>query len=586
MAVSKHLQDKLSLLPDQPGCYIMKDEKGKILYVGKAKVLKNRVRSYFTGVHNNKTTRLVSHIRDFEYIVTGSEKEALLLEINLIKKHRPPFNIMFMDDKMYPYIEVSGEKDFQVRISRKPNNKKSRYFGPYPSSSSAYEMVKLVNQIFPIRKCRHLGRQECLYYHMHQCLAPCVRETDPKVQAAIKSDVVRFLKGDMEDVLKSLRAKMQAAAEELQFERAKELRDQILHIEHIKEKQSIDFSDRTSRDVFGYYEDKGYISFYGFFIRDGKLLERTLSITPIYEDVEEAFISFIVQYYASNTKPKEILVPKGTDIQALENALDVKVRIPERGEKKKLVDLVVKNAREAHDQKFQLLYKKDKELDMAMQHLSRIIGRPVHTIESFDNSHIQGTNNVSALVVFEDGRPNKAQYRHYQLGEYRSDIDSMKEVVYRRYFRLLREGKPMPDVLIVDGGAAQINAAKSVRDELMLDLPIAGLVKDERHSTRALMLEDLEEVPLNKEDPLFFMLTRLQDEVHRFAIDYHRKLRSKGMTRSILDEVSGIGDVRKKEIMKHFKSMKALKEATIEQIGEVVPLDVARRLYDRLHPAD
>ncbi|WP_301185647.1 excinuclease ABC subunit UvrC [uncultured Dubosiella sp.] len=586
MAVSKHLQDKLSLLPDQPGCYIMKDEKGKILYVGKAKVLKNRVRSYFTGVHNNKTTRLVSHIRDFEYIVTGSEKEALLLEINLIKKHRPPFNIMFMDDKMYPYIEVSGEKDFQVRISRKPNNKKSRYFGPYPSSSSAYEMVKLVNQIFPIRKCRHLGRQECLYYHMHQCLAPCVRETDPKVQAAIKSDVVRFLKGDMEDVLKSLRAKMQAAAEELQFERAKELRDQILHIEHIKEKQSIDFSDRTSRDVFGYYEDKGYISFYGFFIRDGKLLERTLSITPIYEDVEEAFISFIVQYYASNTKPKEILVPKGTDIQALENALDVKVRIPERGEKKKLVDLVVKNAREAHDQKFQLLYKKDKELDMAMQHLSRIIGRPVHTIESFDNSHIQGTNNVSALVVFEDGRPNKAQYRHYQLGEYRSDIDSMKEVVYRRYFRLLREGKPMPDVLIVDGGAAQINAAKSVRDELMLDLPIAGLVKDARHSTRALMLEDLEEVPLNKEDPLFFMLTRLQDEVHRFAIDYHRKLRSKGMTRSILDEVSGIGDVRKKEIMKHFKSMKALKEATIEQIGEVVPLDVARRLYDRLHPAD
>ncbi|MEY8256159.1 excinuclease ABC subunit UvrC [Erysipelotrichaceae bacterium 66-17] len=586
MAVSKHLQDKLSLLPDQPGCYIMKDEKGKILYVGKAKVLKNRVRSYFTGVHNNKTTRLVSHIRDFEYIVTGSEKEALLLEINLIKKHRPPFNIMFMDDKMYPYIEVSGEKDFQVRISRKPNNKKSRYFGPYPSSSSAYEMVKLVNQIFPIRKCRHLGRQECLYYHMHQCLAPCVRETDPKVQAAIKSDVVRFLKGDMEDVLKSLRAKMQAAAEELQFERAKELRDQILHIEHIKEKQSIDFSDRTSRDVFGYYEDKGYISFYGFFIRDGKLLERTLSITPIYEDVEEAFISFIVQYYASNTKPKEILVPKGTDIQALENALDVKVRIPERGEKKKLVDLVVKNAREAHDQKFQLLYKKDKELDMAMQHLSRIIGRPVHTIESFDNSHIQGTNNVSALVVFEDGRPNKAQYRHYQLGEYRSDIDSMKEVVYRRYFRLLREGKPMPDVLIVDGGAAQINAAKSVRDELMLDLPIAGLVKDERHSTRALMLEDLEEVPLNKEDPLFFMLTRLQDEVHRFAIDYHRKLRSKGMTRSILDEVSGIGDVRKKEIMKHFKSMKALKEATIEQIGEVVPLDVARRLYERLHPAD
>ncbi len=578
MAVSKHLQDKLSLLPDQPGCYIMKDEKGKILYVGKAKILKNRVRSYFTGVHNNKTTKLVSHIRDFEYIVTGSEKEALLLEINLIKKHRPPFNIMFMDDKMYPYIEVSGEKDFMVRISRKPTNKKSRYFGPYPSSSSAYEMVKLVNQIFPIRKCRTLGKQACLYYHMHQCLAPCVRETDPKEVGRIRTQVIRFLKGDMEEVLQKLRKKMQTAAEELQFERAKELRDQIVHIEHIKEKQSIDFSDHISRDVFGYYEDKGYISFYGFFIRDGKLLERTLSITPIYEEKEEAFISFIVQYYTSNTKPKELLVPKETDIEALENALNVKVKAPERGEKKKLIDLVIKNAKEAHDQKFQLIYKKDKELDMAMQHLSRIIGKPIHTIESFDNSHIQGTNNVSGLVVFENGKPNKSQYRHYNLDSYRSDIDSMKEVVYRRYFRLLKEQKPMPDLLIVDGGVAQINAAKEIRDQLMLSFPIAGLVKDEKHNTRALMLENGKEVSLSKEDPLFFMLTRLQDEVHRFAIEHHRNRRSKAMTKSILDEVNGIGTVRKKELLKQFQSLKGIKEASIEQLAQVVPEDVAKRL--------
>lgn len=376
---------------------------------------------------------------------------------------------------------------------------------------------------------------------------------------------------------------MQAAAEDLQFERAKELRDQIVHIEHIKEKQSIDFSDRTSRDVFGYYEDKGYISFYGFFIRDGKLLERTLSITPIYEEKEEAFISFIVQYYASNTKPKELLVPKGTDIEALENALDVKVKAPERGEKKKLVDLVIKNAKEAHDQKFQLIYKKDKELDMAMQHLSRIIGKPIHTIESFDNSHIQGTNNVSGLVVFEEGKPNKSQYRHYNLETYRSDIDSMKEVVYRRYFRLLKEQKPMPDLLIVDGGVAQINAAKEIRDQLMLSFPIAGLVKDEKHNTRALMLEDGKEVALSKEDPLFFMLTRLQDEVHRFAIEHHRDRRSKAMTRSILDEVSGIGTVRKKELLKQFRSLKGIKEASVEQLAQVVPEDVAKRLYEQLH---
>ncbi len=293
-----------------------------------------------------------------------------------------------------------------------------------------------------------------------------------------------------------------------------------------------------------------------------------------------------MQYYANNTKPKEILVPKGTDVEALEHALDVKVKVPERGEKKKLVDLVIQNAKEAHDQKFQLVYKKDKELDMAMQHLSRIVQREVHTIESFDNSHIQGSNNVSGLVVFEDGRPDKAQYRHYHLDTYRSDIDSMKEVVYRRYFRLLKDGKPMPDLLIVDGGAAQINAAKSIRDDLMLDFPIAGLVKDDRHATRALMLEDLKEVPLSKEDPLFFMLTRLQDEVHRFAIEYHRKLRSKSMTKSVLDEVPGIGETRKKELMKTFKSMKSLRQADVEALARVVPEDVARRLFDRLHPSE
>lgn len=578
------IQSKLELLPEQPGCYIMKDEKGKILYVGKAKVLKNRVRSYFTGVHNNKTTKLVSKIRDFEYIVTGSEKEALLLEINLIKKHRPPFNIMFMDDKMYPYIEVTGDNDFMVRISRKPTNKKSRYFGPYPNATSAYEMVKLVNQLFPIRKCSTLKKQACLYYHMHQCLAPCIKSVDPEENKQIRARVVRFLKGDMEEVLDSLHRRMETAAEELQFEKAKELRDQIQSIEHIKEKQSIDFSDTIARDVFGYYEDKGYISFYGFFIRDGKLLERTLSITPIYEDVQEAFVSFIIQYYQNNTKPKEILVPKGSSIENLEEALGVKVRIPERGEKKKLVDLVVKNAKEAHEQKFQLIYKKDQELTMAMQHLSRIIKRPVHTIEIFDNSHIQGAFNVSGLVVFEDGKPDRSQYRHYHLDTYRSDIDSMKEVIYRRYFRLLKEGKPLPDLLVVDGGKAQINAAKEIKESLLLDLPIVGLVKDDKHTTRGLILENLAEVPLSKEDPLFFLLTRMQDEVHRFAIEYHRKLRNKSMTKSVLDDVPGIGPVRKKELLKTFKSMKQLKAASVDELAKIVPKEVATQLHARLNP--
>lgn len=584
--ISQHLQDKLALLPDQPGCYIMKDENGKILYVGKAKVLKNRVRSYFHGVHDNKTTRLVSHIRDFEFIVTGSEKEALLLEINLIKKHTPPFNIMFMDDKSYPYIVISKDPCFTVRVSRQVKNKKNTYYGPYPSAQSAYEIVRLINQIFPIRKCKNMPKQPCLYYHMHQCLGYCFKEIDNKVNEENRKAIRRFLDGDAKEIIDDLTKQMQQASDELRFERAKEIYDLIQAIEHVIEKQTIDFKDRASRDVFGWYEDKGYISFQGFFIRKGKLLERTLSIEPIYEDTMEAFVSYIVQYYQKNIVPSEILVPEGTPVEVLEEALDTRVHIPKRGEKKKLVDLVIKNAKEAHDQKFQLVFRKDKELEMANQHLSRIFHAKIETVEMFDNSHISGAYNVSGLVVFENGKPDKSQYRHYKLDGYVSDLDSMKEVIYRRYFRLLKEGKPMPDLLLVDGGALQINAAKEIKEMLDLDLRIAGLVKDDKHSTRALIDENLNEIPLNKEDPLFFLLTRMQDEVHRFAISYHRKLRSKGMTQSMLDTVSGIGEKRKKQLLKHFKSMKQIRLASVEQLSEVLPQDVALSLYQRLHEDD
>ena len=584
--ISQHLQDKLALLPDQPGCYIMKDENGKILYVGKAKVLKNRVRSYFHGVHDNKTTRLVSHIRDFEFIVTGSEKEALLLEINLIKKHTPPFNIMFMDDKSYPYIVISKDPCFTVRVSRQVKNTKDPYYGPYPSAQSAYEIVRLINQIFPIRKCKNMPKQPCLYYHMHQCLGYCFKEIDNKVNEENRKAIRRFLDGDAKEIIDDLTKQMQQASDELRFERAKEIYDLIQAIEHVIEKQTIDFKDRASRDVFGWYEDKGYISFQGFFIRKGKLLERTLSIEPIYEDTMEAFVSYIVQYYQKNIVPSEILVPEGTPVEVLEEALDTRVHIPKRGEKKKLVDLVIKNAKEAHDQKFQLVFRKDKELEMANQHLSRIFHAKIETVEMFDNSHISGAYNVSGLVVFENGKPDKSQYRHYKLDGYVSDLDSMKEVIYRRYFRLLKEGKPMPDLLLVDGGALQINAAKEIKEMLDLDLRIAGLVKDDKHSTRALIDENLNEIPLNKEDPLFFLLTRMQDEVHRFAISYHRKLRSKGMTQSMLDTVSGIGEKRKKQLLKHFKSMKQIRLASVEQLSEVLPQDVALSLYQRLHEDD
>lgn len=586
MPLTDHIAKKLELLPDRPGCYIMKDENGEILYVGKAKILKNRVRSYFHGVHNNKTTKLVARIQDFEFIQTSTEKEALLLEINLIKKHRPPFNIMFMDDKMYPYIEVTKGPDFAVRITRKVVNRKNDYFGPYPVSTYAYDMVKLINQLFPIRKCRTLGKAPCLYYHMHQCMGFCFQPVDEQQALASREKIVRFLKGYTDEVKDELKAKMEAASENLQFERAAELLEQIRSIDYIQEKQTIDFSLKDSFDAFGWYEDKGYLSIQGFFVREGKLLERNMSVCPVYEDSEEAFLAYILQYYQTNAVPKQIYVPNGTNTAVLEETLQTKVTIPQRGDRRRLIELVHENAREAHEQKFQLVYRKDRELEGAVRHLSAIFGQPIHTVELFDNSHISGAYNVSGLVVFKDGRPDKQQYRKYQLGEYRSDIDSMKEVVYRRYSRLQKEGRPMPDLLLVDGGTAQIHAARSVLEKLGVDLLIAGLVKDDRHSTRALLSADNEEIPLDKEDPLFFLLTRMQDEVHRFAIDYHKKLRSKGMTRSILDDIPGIGPARKKKIQSAYPSLKKMREASLEELKALIPAESAALLYRRLHESN
>lgn len=582
--LTQNLQNKLDLLPDSPGCYIMKDENEQILYVGKAKILKNRVRSYFHGTHNEKTTRLVSHIRDFEFIVTNSEKESLLLEINLIKKYRPPFNIMLMDDSSYPYIVLSNDPFFTVRVMRNVKNKKLEAYGPYPSSSAANEMVRLINQYWPIRKCKNLPKQACLYYHMHQCAAPCIHEVDSDQMNQYRKEIRQFLKGDAQFLLKRLENEMLKASENLQFEKAQEYKEMMESIHHVISKQTIDFKDRKDRDVFAYYEDKGYISLQGFFIRDGKLLGRNFTVTPIYENTEDAFISFILQYYQKNVVPKEILLPQGISIDYLAETLETKVYVPQRGDKKKLVDLAIKNAKTAHEQKFALVYKKDQSLRLANQELERIFQAPIHTIEIFDNSHISGSYNVSGLVVFKDGKPDKSAYRHYKLDTYRSDIDSMKEVIYRRYFRLLKEGRSFPDLLIVDGGAQQISAALEIREQLDLNLRIVGLVKDDKHNTRALMNDAFEEIPLNKESALFFLLTRMQDEVHRFAISYHRKLRNKGMTKSILDDIAGVGRQRKKIIMNHFKTMKALREASLEEIEQIVSKQVASNIYQQLHP--
>lgn len=583
MANMAKIEDKLAILPALPGCYLMKNKEGDIIYVGKAKKLKNRVRQYFVGAHDFKTTRLVSHIDDFEFIVCGSEKEALLLEINLIKKHTPPYNIMFMDDKSYPYLKLSKEKAPILRVVRNTKDKKAEYFGPFPDSSAAWETMKLLNQLYPLRKCKRLPKKECLYYHMGQCLAPCVNDVDESAYTKMALGIRKFLNGDVKDIISDLYAEMQKASEEMQFEKAKEKLELIHSIEHVIAKQQIDFKDRKDRDVFGYYVDKGYISIQGFFLRGGKMLERTLSITPLYEDAMDAFVSFVLQYYEANPIPSEILIPKEYDITHLQEILNAKIIQPLRGDKLKLVEMVLVNAKNAHQQKFELIERKENRKEEALKQLSALLKKDIHRIELFDNSHISGAFNVSGMVVFVDGEPSKKDYRTYRLGEYVSDLDSMKEVVYRRYFRLLKEKGRFPDLLIVDGGYLQIEAAKEILDALEVDIALCGLVKDDNHHTANLMDRNGNILPVERESSLFFLLTQMQDEVHRFAITFHRKLRGKAMTKSILDEVDGIGEVRKKEIWKKFKSLKRLKEASVEEIAEVIPLKVAEDLYQILH---
>lgn len=586
MANMEKIADKLAILPAQPGCYLMKNKGGDIIYVGKAKVLKNRVRQYFVGAHDFKTTRLVANIDDFEYIVTASEKEALLLEINLIKKHTPPYNIMFMDDKTYPYLKLSKEAAPRLEVVRNTKDKKADYFGPFPDSGAAYDMAKLLNRMYPLRKCRQLPKKECLYYHIGQCLGPCIRPVDEAVYAQMRNEIRRFLKGDVSDTLAKLNEQMLAASEQLQFERAQEIHELMNSIRHVVDKQQIDFKDHLDRDVFAYYVDKGYISIQGFFMRGGKLLERSLSVTPLYEEEMEAFVAFIAQYYAHNPLPNEILIPREYDAGMLRELYGEKIVQPQRGDKVKLVEMALRNAKNAHEQKFTLVERKDQQKQLAMGQLSRIFQKEIHRIEIFDNSHLAGTFNVSGMVVFLDGEPHKPGYRLYRLGEYRSDMDSMREVLYRRYFRLLKEGAALPDLLVVDGGYQQVEAAKEIREQLDLDLTICGLVKDEHHNTSNLMDDQGTIIPIEKEGPLFFLLAQMQDEVHRFAISYHRRLRKKAMTRSILDEVEGLGEVRKKAIWKKFGSLKNLRAASVEEIRTVVPEKVAENIYYLLHNLD
>ncbi|RYL93827.1 excinuclease ABC subunit UvrC [Sporolactobacillus sp. THM7-4] len=569
------IKEKLSLLPKQPGCYLMKNNRGEIIYVGKAKNLFNRVHSYFSGSHDAKTRRMIMDIADFEYIVVSSEIESLLLEINLIKKHEPRYNIMLRDDKSYPYIKLTNERYPRLLITRKVNRRSGKYFGPYPNVTAASETKRLLDRIYPLRKCRTLPTRVCLYYHIGQCLAPCVNDIPPETYEKMSEDITRFLKGGYQDVKRELNEEMLKASEQLNFEKAKELRDQIRSIETVMEKQKVIFNDLDDRDVFGYAFDKGWMCVQVFFMRQGKLIERDVSMFPFYQEPEEDFLTFIGQFYAhqNHIKPKEVLIPNHVDQKLIEQMLETAVLQPQRGRKKDLVNMAIKNAQIALKEKFALIERDEKRTIGAVEQLGNAldIAAP-HRIETFDNSNIQGSDPVSAMVVFEDGRPKKSAYRKYRVKTVKGpdDFATMKEVVRRRYSRLLKEGAALPDLILIDGGKGQLSAAIDVlENEFGLYVPVCGLVKDDKHRTAQLMAGDPPTVvPLPRNSQAFYLLQRIQDEVHRFAISFHRQVRDKSMVHSVLDDIPGIGKQRKQALLRKFGSVKKIREASSDALRD------------------
>ena len=585
------IKSKLELLPTSPGCYIHKDKNGTIIYVGKAKNLRNRVRSYFRGSHDTKTEALVSEIVAFEFIVTEFNIKALLLEINLIKHNKPKYNIMLKDDKSYPFIKITNERYPRLIITRQVKKDGGLYFGPYPDVGAANEIKRLLDRIFPFRKCTNPPSKVCFYYHIGQCMAHTICKKDEAYFKSMAQEVSDFLKGQDDKIIDDLKGKMEMAAQTMEFERAAEYRDLIQAIGTLRTKQRVMAKDLQNRDVFGYHVDKGWMCVQVFFVRQGKLIERDVNLFPYYNDPDEDFLTYVGQFYQekSHLVPNEVLIPQDIDEEAVKVLVDTKIVKPQRGEKKQLVNLAIKNARVSLEQKFNLLEKSVEKTQGAIENLGRLLQIPTPVrIESFDNSNIMGTSPVSAMVVFVNGKPSKKDYRKYKIKTVvgPDDYASMREVIRRRYGRVQRDGLTPPDLIVIDGGQGQVNIAKQViQEELGLDIPIAGLQKNDKHQTHELLFGDpLEVVDLSRNSQEFFLLQRIQDEVHRFAITFHRQLRSKNSFSSQLDGIEGLGPKRKQNLMKYFKSLTKIKEASVDEIVAVgIPRAVAEAIHQHLN---
>lgn len=574
-------KEELSLVPHLPGCYLMKNKDNIVIYVGKSKNLKNRLSSYFQREHTGKTMMLVREIDHFEYIVTNTEMESLLLEINLIKKYNPKYNILYRDDKSYPYIELTSDKVPILRIVRRINVKKvkNNFFGPYPNVGAARKVVEILNRVYPLRKCKTYEKRECLYYHIGQCLGYCIHDVEPDRIKEMKSEIISFLNGNTKVLTDRITEKMKIYSDNMEYEKALEYKELLNYINITTEKQKVDLDNSVNIDVASYYTKDNYISIQILFIRGGKLLDRNRNIFPMIDTEKEEFSRYLSEFYNKNVSiPKEVLVPDIINKEVFEEVFNIKFMTPVKGKKKRILDLAYDNARIYYEEQMTYIKRDEDKITNALEELKdKLKLDSVDRIELFDNSNLFGTFNVSGMVVFVDGKPSKNDYRKFKItNDKNDDYGTMREVIYRRYFRVLKDGLVKPSLVIVDGGLGQINVAREVINELGLDIPVCGLKKDDKHATNVLLgFNPVVEIPIDKRSDLFLLLTKMQTEVHNFTISYHKQIRSKGALSTVLDNIEGIGEVRKNKLLKKYKTISKMKEASLEELEEILPKEVA-----------
>lgn len=585
-------KDKLSLIPHLPGSYQMKNSDGVIIYVGKAKDLKKRVNSYFNRPQTGKTAKMVSEIADFSYIVAGSELEAFLLEFNLIKQYDPKYNILLKDDKSYPYIEYISKPYPKLQVSRYLNIRKKdkkMLFGPYPNAYAARKIVSLINRLYPLKKCDTMPKKVCLYYHIGECLGYCERHVDKEKLQVMENEILSFLRGNADVLKNKILEKINMYSEQLNFEMALELKKELNYISIILDKQKMELHDYVNRDIIGYYFNKGYLSIQILFLRNGRMVGGHTDIFPVVSTLEDELDTYIMNFYSRHEVPKEILCPKEVNTEILSEITSSSFLVPIKGKKKKLVDMAQENAKINLENELEIIVRDEEKTEKANDELRDILGlKKLDRIDLFDNSNLFGSFTVSCMVVFKNGRPAKKEYRKYKISlDKNDDYHTMQEVIYRRYYRALVDKTELPDLIIVDGGINQMNACMEILNSLNLSIRVCGLRKNDKHRTNDLIDSvGYKTVEIDKSSPVFHYLTRMQDEVHRYTISYHRTIRSKGAISSVLDNIEGIGTKRKKELIKTFGSISKIENASIEELSKIIPEATAIRLQEYLKEKD